>query len=67
VAWVVLQATLTLMSLLREEGAVCMKAWISEIKVLVGGTEEEETIVAHDSVVESDGFSNIYKYSIHEL
>ena len=44
-----------------------MKAWISEIKVLVGGTEEEETIVAHDSVVESDEFSNIYKYSIHEL
>ena len=44
-----------------------MKAWISEIEVLVGATKEEELIVAQDSVVESDEFSSIYKYSIHEL
>jgi hypothetical protein len=36
-----------------------MKAWISEIEVLVGATEEEETIEAQDSMVQSDGFHYI--------
>jgi hypothetical protein len=67
VDWSVLPTIITVLYLLREEGAVCMKAWISEIEVLVGATEEEEPIVAQDSVVEYDEFSNIYKYSIHEL